>query len=205
MLSSRSTALVSCAALLLGGTLAGCGDKSDTTQGAYGAPAGDTAQTTPAQTTPAQTMPAPPASVAAIPSDGAPGQIAMLPPPVPPTADGQNSGKMAPPLNPDAPFAGGMGGDPNAPLTPTPGMDKKIAALQTGDKVAYAEALADRGYARMTDENAGRKIKYREALADFNAALQADPNNAKARENKDTIESIYKSMGRPIPGTEGTK
>ena len=180
------------AAALLAGGITGCNDKTGTSApatGAYGAPAGGTMPASEPATPPAS------AGTASIPADGVP--------PVGNPSETAQTMPAAPPLNPNAPFAGGMDGDPNAPLTPTPDMDKKIVDLQTGDKKALAAALADRGFARMTDENAGRKLKYREALTDFNAALKADPTNAKARENKDTIESIYTSMGRPIPGTEG--
>ena len=101
-----------------------------------------------------------------------------------------------------APFAGG--GDPSAPLTPTPGLDKAIdAAVAKGDKKALAAALASRGYARMTDDAAGARVKYRKALDDFREALKNDPTNAKAKDNKALIENIYHSMGRPVPGEPG--
>jgi hypothetical protein len=100
-----------------------------------------------------------------------------------------------------APFAG-MGA-PDAPLTPTPEMDKKIAEAEKGtDKKALAAAYADRGTFRMNDEDAGAKVKYRAALDDYRKALDADPQNEEAKKNKEMIESIYKSMGRPIPGEE---
>ncbi len=37
------------------------------------------------------------------------------------------------------------------------------------------------------------------ALAHFRRVLDLDPRNSQARANKDQIEEIYKSMGRPIP------
>gem|GEM_PF-6608284 len=96
------------------------------------------------------------------------------------------------------------GGNPTAPLTPTPELDKKIAdAEKGGDKKVIAAAYAERGYARMTDDNAGARVKYRAALEDFRAALKLDPNNAEATKNKQMIEDIYRSMGRPVPGEEG--
>ncbi len=107
----------------------------------------------------------------------------------------------APALN--APFAGGMAGDPNAPLTPTPDLDSIIAGLEKGkDKKALAAAYATRGYERMTDENAGARVKYRKALEDYRVALKNDPTNEKASKNKEVIENIYRDMGRPIPGEE---
>ncbi|MES2459090.1 MAG: tetratricopeptide repeat protein [Armatimonadota bacterium] len=108
---------------------------------------------------------------------------------VPPMAGGGN-----------APFAGGMGGDPNAPLSASPELDKKIADADKGtDKKAISAAYTERGAARMYDEKAGAKIKYKAALEDFRKALAADPTNKDAKASKDTIESIYTSMGRPVP------
>jgi hypothetical protein len=117
-------------------------------------------------------------------------------PPGPPTGAG------APPMmgGGNAPFAGGMGGDPNAPLSPSPELDKKIADAEKGkDKKAIAAAYAERGTVRMNDDKSGAKVKYRAALEDFRKALSADPTNQSAKASKDTIESIYTSMGRPIP------
>lgn len=95
----------------------------------------------------------------------------------------------------------GMGGNPTAPLTPTPALDKKIAdAEKAGDKKIIAVAYAQRGTARMTDEASGPRVKYRAALDDYRKALAADPKNAEATKNKKQIEDIYTSMGRPIPG-----
>lgn len=90
-------------------------------------------------------------------------------------------------------------------LTPTPQLDSKIAALEKsgGGKKALAAVYAERGYARMTDNNAAPRLKYRAALGDFRRALKLDPANAKAKQNVALIEGIYKSMGRPIPGSEG--
>ena len=100
-----------------------------------------------------------------------------------------------------APMMGG--GDPMSPLTATPEMDAVIKTAESKtDKKAIAAAYAKRGYAHMTDDNAGQRIKYRAALADFRTALQNDPANVEAMKYKKTIEEIYTSMGRPIPGTE---
>ncbi len=95
------------------------------------------------------------------------------------------------------------GGDPMAPLTPTPTLDTAIKKAEAGtNKKATAAAYAKRGYARMTDDNAGQRIKYRVALDDFRAALKNDPANKEAKQYKATIEEIYTSMGRPVPGSE---
>jgi hypothetical protein len=90
-----------------------------------------------------------------------------------------------------------------APLTKTPELDKKIAdAEKSTDKAKIAAAYAERGTFRMNDAAAGAKVKYRAALDDYRKALAADPTNAEAAQNKQEIESIYTSMGRPIPGEE---
>lgn len=90
-------------------------------------------------------------------------------------------------------------------LTPTPQLDSKIAALEKSgkDKKALAAVYAERGYERMTDNNAAPRLKYRAALGDFRRALKLDPANTKAKQNVALIEGIYKSMGRPVPGSEG--
>ena len=101
-----------------------------------------------------------------------------------------------------APFMGM--GDPTAPLTATPAMDKAIADAEKGtDKKAIAAAYTARGIFRMNDDKAGARVKYRASLDDYRAALKADPTNADAKKNKEMIEGIYKSMGRPIPGADG--
>lgn len=41
--------------------------------------------------------------------------------------------------------------------------------------------------------------KYSKALHLYRESLKADPHDAEAKKWVDTIESIYKSMGRPIP------
>ena len=128
-----------------------------------------------------------------------------LPPGSMPTAGNASSAPPGPPMA-GSPNAGGpmMGsGDPMAPLTPTPALDAAIKTAESKpDKKAIAVAYSKRGYARMTDDSAGQRIKYRMALEDFRTALKNDPYNAEAKENKATIENIYTSMGRPIPGTE---
>jgi hypothetical protein len=114
------------------------------------------------------------------------------------TADKEKPSENSPSTE-SAPPAMGMA-SPTAPLTPTPELDAKIAAAEKGsDKNAIAVAYAERGTFRMLDEKAGARIKYRKALADFRKALQSDPANAKAKKGLETIESIYQSMGMPVP------
>lgn len=43
------------------------------------------------------------------------------------------------------------------------------------------------------------KEKYPEALRVYREVLKADPKNREAKDSIQTIESIYASMGRPIP------
>lgn len=146
------------------------------------------------------------------------------PVPVPEHNKGEGPAPVAPPLaggtGAGGPMAGGgpasggpmMGGpmmgmgDPTAPLTPTPDLDKKIVDAQKGtDKKVLAVAYAARGTFRMNDDKAGPRVKYRAALDDYRTALKADPANAEAKTNKEQIEGIYKSMGRPVPGDADAK
>lgn len=150
------------------------------------APAGTTATPQAADNVASLAEPAPAQPQTAPPLDASTGAQAGTQPPV---ATGPMAG-MTPP------------GDaaPDAPLSPTPDMDAKIAqAEKSGSKKAISDAYTERGTAHMYDEKAGRKVKYRAALEDFRKALAADPKNQDAKAAKDTIESIYKSLGRPIP------
>jgi hypothetical protein len=45
----------------------------------------------------------------------------------------------------------------------------------------------------------GSKVKYPKSLRLYREILKVDPANKEAKMNRDQIESIYKSMGRPIP------
>lgn len=55
------------------------------------------------------------------------------------------------------------------------------------------------GNAYMYEDSLPPMRKYPAALRQFRAALKFDPENKKAKQNIDTIEGIYKSMGRPVP------
>lgn len=98
----------------------------------------------------------------------------------------------------------------------TVGTDKKslarLDALQAKAKAAYqkrpkdgsikkqyVEATVRYGTACMTSDDLDRKVKYRKALRLYREALKVDPTNKEALNNKKLIESIYRSMGRPIP------
>lgn len=94
----------------------------------------------------------------------------------------------------------GMAMSERMTLTPTPDLDKKIAsALKTNDKKKISAAYAERGTFRMNDTSASPKVIYRAALQDYRVALKNDASNGEAKTNKALIESIYTSMGRPIP------
>lgn len=106
----------------------------------------------------------------------------------------------APPMTNAAPMMGGMSGDPMAPLTKTPELDKKVKdAVKSGNKRAISLAYTVRGNFRQNDANAGSRMKYRAALSDFRKALKADPKNADATKYMKNIEGIYQSLGRPVP------
>lgn len=67
-------------------------------------------------------------------------------------------------------------------------------------KAAYSKATTDYGTAVMKAQSlTDRSAKYGKALRLFREALVANPDNAEAKANKDMIESIYKSLGKPIP------
>lgn len=67
-------------------------------------------------------------------------------------------------------------------------------------KNAYSKATTDYGTAVMKAQSlTDRSAKYAKALRLFREALVANPDNAEAKANKDMIESIYRSLGKPIP------
>lgn len=92
---------------------------------------------------------------------------------------------------------------------------KKLAALEkayTQAKTAYAKNPKDgaakkklvacaTSYADTVLVSPALKPteKYPKALSLYREILRLDPKNKNAASNRDLIESIYKSMGRPIP------
>ena len=80
----------------------------------------------------------------------------------------------------------------------------KAAYLKSPGKAAvrkkYVDSTVDLGLEYMYSETVERKSRYRTALNYFREALKADPSNHKARENVDMLVSIYRSLGRPVPG-----
>jgi tetratricopeptide (TPR) repeat protein len=104
------------------------------------------------------------------------------------------------------PFAGG---DPNAK---DPEVEKLVAAAAKLEKQSNAkpkdaklkqkvgEAYYQAGHTMMVSPKLVSKVKYPGALKLFRTALKFDPKHARAAEEKKTIEDIYKSLGRPVPG-----
>lgn len=73
----------------------------------------------------------------------------------------------------------------------------KVKAGTPSQPLADAHVLV--GNSMMYDESLPPFKKYPGALREFRKALVFDKQNKKAKANIDTIEGIYKSMGRPIP------
>jgi len=67
-------------------------------------------------------------------------------------------------------------------------------------KKAYVDASVGLGLQYTFANTVDRKVKYKKALTYFREAKKTDPKNPVANEWIQRIESIYKSMGRPIPG-----
>ena len=91
------------------------------------------------------------------------------------------------------------------PPVETPELDEKIekaeakaraAGASAADKQAAAAAHMARGNYYY---NAQDTRLYRYALGDFRRALRYEPGNAEAKEKIEMIESIYRSLGRPVP------
>jgi hypothetical protein len=135
------------------------------------------------------------------------------------------AGGTAPAGGPMTPAGGGQtpGGAPAAVEIKDPVTDAKLAEMLTPEmkemvekvkkaQTAYdanksdAKAKAALAAAKLTYGNALRdseklpfNIKYKAALKMYRQVLELDPQNKETIEKKTEIESIYKSMGRPIP------
>ena len=101
--------------------------------------------------------------------------------------------------------APGAAAAPDKPPVATPELDEKIekaeakaraAGASAADKQAAAAARMARGNFYY---NAQDTRLYRYALGDFRRALRYEPGNAEAKEKIEMIESIYRSLGRPVP------
>jgi hypothetical protein len=66
-------------------------------------------------------------------------------------------------------------------------------------KKNYAEAETNLGIGIANSADPDRHKMYTTALRHFRSALKADPTNQEAKMWSDTIVSIYKSMGKPVP------
>jgi tetratricopeptide (TPR) repeat protein len=85
--------------------------------------------------------------------------------------------------------------------------DEAITQLETANKAKpnaeVKKALADAYLAKadsiMADQNAQPRMKYPAALHAYREVLKYDSANQKAKDQIGQIESIYKSMGRPVP------
>jgi tetratricopeptide (TPR) repeat protein len=85
--------------------------------------------------------------------------------------------------------------------------DEAIAQLETAGRTKPSpevkKALVDAYLAKadfyMNDAATPPRVKYPVALRSYRAALKLDKDNVKAKQNIATIESVYKSMGRPVP------
>lgn len=66
-------------------------------------------------------------------------------------------------------------------------------------KRTYLDSTLAYGLGNMYSVSLPPNQKYKMALVYFREVLKVEPNNKVAKENKEMIESIYKSMGRPVP------
>ncbi len=124
------------------------------------------------------------------------------------------SGILVAGLNPSAiaqngkpPFAGGGGAPETGKDVDVEKLEAAAAKLEKSagkskdekvkNKVADAYYVA--GHTAMVSEKLGRRQKYVLALKHFRKSLTFNPKHVQAKQEKETIEAIYKSMGRPIP------
>lgn len=86
--------------------------------------------------------------------------------------------------------------------------DEAIAVLEPAHKKtpksaevnkALADAYLAKGDSFMYNDQVPPRMKYPTALKAYRQVLVYDKANKKAQANIDTIENIYKSMGRPVP------
>jgi hypothetical protein len=116
----------------------------------------------------------------------------------------------APKTAPGPASAPSLGSDPNAGATaPDQPLDEKVATAKaayernpsdTAAKAAYADAALMNANFYMYKSPLPPNQKYPKALALYRDVLTLDPTNATAKQSIETIESIYRSMNRPVPG-----
>jgi hypothetical protein len=104
---------------------------------------------------------------------------------------------------PAMPGSGAM--SPDAPDQP---MDEKVVEARAAYDKNPSDAAAKKALIEVTLQNAQFYMyksplppnqKYRKALHDYREVLKLDPSNAKASDSIAMIESIYKSMNKPVP------
>jgi hypothetical protein len=116
---------------------------------------------------------------------------------------------------PVAPYAGGKQMTTEEALKQAPKVDPSLVPLDkkfsaaaadlkknpkdTKVKKAYVDAAYNYGHAAMMHGQQSPKVMYRASLALYRKALAVDPKHKPSLDDKNTIESIYKSMGMPIP------
>jgi tetratricopeptide (TPR) repeat protein len=64
----------------------------------------------------------------------------------------------------------------------------------------FITAAVKYGHECMTSPDLDRKLKYKRALRVYREVLKLDPDNEVAKEESNLIISIYKQMGRKVPG-----
>ena len=67
-------------------------------------------------------------------------------------------------------------------------------------KKDFADIGAAYGHESMMTPVLEPKVKYKQALKIYREVLKVDPNQPTAKKESELIISIYKSMGRPVPG-----
>ena len=86
--------------------------------------------------------------------------------------------------------------------------DEAITALEADYKAhpnsaevkkTLADAYLGKGDSMMYNDSLPPRMKYPGALKAYRQVLVYDKTNKKAQDNVNTIEGIYKSMGRPVP------
>lgn len=126
---------------------------------------------------------------------------APLPADAPPISTAHGDGGFAPAAAP----AASSSGTSAKPEMDTAALDAKIKQAEArakasgageADRRAAAEAYFERGYKYYT---AQQPALYKFALGDFRRVLRYQPTHAEAKEIINQIESIYRSMGRPVP------
>ena len=123
------------------------------------------------------------------------------------TASGPKSATQSGPAQdkggPAMPQSGAM--SPDAPDQP---LDEKVAEARTAYEKNPTDAAAKKALIDATLQNAQFYMyksplppnqKYPKALKGYKEVLKLDPSNAQASDSIAMIESIYKSLGKPVP------